>query len=132
MIVAFENIKHIYQYRTPRTLGAFSDFFVLVLPVVYGPYFAAISKDFSPELVYVMPVLFTLILVSLDNIQSHLENPFDQIGEDDIIINAEKFVERPDLGDYRVADSGSPHRAAATHKELQESRARTRTVSSKP
>ena len=23
-----------------------------------------------------------------------IENPFDQIGEDDIIINAEKFVER--------------------------------------
>jgi len=41
-----------------------------------------------------MPVLFAVILVSLENIQAHLENPFDQIGEDDIIINAEKFVER--------------------------------------
>ena len=44
-----------------------------------------------------MPVLFTTVLVSLDNIQEHLENPFDQIGEDDIIINAEKFIERLDL-----------------------------------
>ena len=35
-----------------------------------------------------------MILVSLDNIQSHLENPFDQIGDDDISINAERFVER--------------------------------------
>ena len=33
-----------------------------------------------------MPVLFTTVLVSLDNIQEHLENPFDQIGEDDIVI----------------------------------------------
>jgi hypothetical protein len=33
-------------------------------------------------------------LVSLDNIQEHLENPFDQIGEDDIMINAEAFLER--------------------------------------
>jgi len=41
-----------------------------------------------------MPVLFTAILVSLDNIQEHLENPFDQIGEDDIAANAEKVVER--------------------------------------
>jgi hypothetical protein len=32
--------------------------------------------------------------MSLDNVQEHLENPFDQIGEDDIAINAEKFVER--------------------------------------
>jgi len=94
MIVAFEDAKHIYQYRTPRTLSAFSDFFVAVLPVAYGPYFAAISTDFAPGLQYVMPVLFTVILVSLDNIQEHLENPYDQIGEDDIVINVEKFVKR--------------------------------------
>jgi len=94
MIVAFEDAKHIYQYRTPRTLSAFSDFFVTVLPVAYGPYFAAIATDYSPGLVYVMPVLFTVILVSLDNIQEHLENPYDQIGEDDIVINVEKFVDR--------------------------------------
>ncbi len=94
MIVAFEDAKHIYQYRTPRTLSAFSDFFVTVLPIAYGPYFAAISTDFAPGLQYVMPVLFTVILVSLDNIQEHLENPYDQIGEDDIVINVEKFVNR--------------------------------------
>ena len=97
MIIAFEDVKHIYQYRTPRTLSAFSDLFVTVLPVLYGPYFAAISKDYSDSLVYVMPILFTTILVSLDNIQEHLENPFDQIGEDDIAINAEKFVSCLDL-----------------------------------
>jgi hypothetical protein len=70
---------------------------VTILPIVYGPYFAEISKDFSSQLAYVMPVLFTVILVSLDNIQEHLENPFDQVGQDDIVINAEKFVERLDL-----------------------------------
>jgi hypothetical protein len=41
-----------------------------------------------------MPVLFATILVSLDNIQEHLENLFYKIGEDDIAINAEKFVEQ--------------------------------------
>lgn len=97
MLIAFEDVKHIFQYRTPRTLSAFSDFFVTVLPVLYGPYFAAIAKDYSDYFVYVMPVLFTIILVSLDNIQEHLENPFDQVGEDDVAINAEKFVERLDL-----------------------------------
>jgi hypothetical protein len=97
MIIAFEDVKHIYQYRTPRTLSAFSDFFVTVLPVLYGPYFAAIAQDYSGSLAYVMPVLFTTILVSLDNIQEHLENPFDQIGQDDIAINAEKFVARLEI-----------------------------------
>ncbi|HUT30032.1 MAG TPA: hypothetical protein VMX13_09585 [Sedimentisphaerales bacterium] len=43
---------------------------------------------------HLLPVLFTVILVSLDNIQGHLENPFDLVGEDDVAINAEKFVSR--------------------------------------
>ncbi len=94
MVLAFEQIKHVYQYRTPRTLRAFSDFFITVLPPLYGPYFAYLASDFSSGLVFVMPVLFAVILVSLDNIQSHLENPFDQIGQDDVMINAEKFTER--------------------------------------
>jgi len=106
MILAFEQIKHIYQYRTPRTLRAFSDFFITVLPVLYGPYFAHISKDFSGGLTYVMPVLFALVLVSLDNIQEHLENPFDQIGQDDVTINAEKFMDR--------LRAGAPDREART------------------
>ena len=42
-------------------------------------------------------VLMSVILVGLDNIQDYLENPFDQIGEDDIVFNAEKFVERLEL-----------------------------------
>ena len=92
MIVAFENIKHVYQYRTPRTLRSFSDFFITILPPLYGPYFVYVSQDYSSGLGYVMPILFTVILVSLDSIQEHLENPFDQIGEDDVQINAEKFV----------------------------------------
>jgi hypothetical protein len=94
MFVAFERLKHIYQYRTPRTLHTFSDLFITILPPLYGPYFAYIAKDYANGLEYVMPVLFSLILVSLDNIQSHLENPFDKIGEDDITISVDKFIKR--------------------------------------
>jgi len=103
IFAAFENIKHIYQYRTPRTLRAFSDFFILILPIVYGPYFAAQAVEFSKQLFYVMPVLFSLILVGLANIQDHLENPFDQIGEDDVAVNPEKFVESLRAGEEDVA-----------------------------
>ncbi|MBN4082100.1 hypothetical protein JYT21_00190, partial [bacterium AH-315-B15] len=100
MMVSFESIKHIYQYRTPRTLRAFSNLFIKILPVIYGPYFAWLALEKIPvasqgyDLEYVVPVLLTMILVSLDNIQEHLENPFDQVGEDDITFNVEKFVDR--------------------------------------
>ncbi len=88
----FENLKHIYNYRTPRSLQAFSDVFITVLPLLYGPVFAGLATKINSEvLVYVIPVLFAFILSSLDNIQAHLEEPFDGIGVDDIIIGAEKF-----------------------------------------
>lgn len=110
MVLAFEQVKHVYQYRTPRTLRAFSDFFITVLPPLYGPYFVYLANDYSSGLVYVMPILFAVILVSLGNIQSHLENPFDQVGQDDVMINAEKFADRL-RGD---SQSGSSAIAATT------------------
>lgn len=94
MFTSFEDAKHIYQYRTPRTLRAFSSVFISILPILYGPYFAHQAAEYSPYVTYVMPVLFSLVLVSLSNIQSHLEDPFDGVGEDDISINIEQFMAR--------------------------------------
>ncbi len=97
MVDAFESMKHIYQYRTPRTLRAYSKIFIFLVPVLYGPYFADLAKDIPVGLAVITPILFSVVLVSLDNIQEQLENPFDQFGEDDIKINAEKFIERLEL-----------------------------------
>ncbi len=93
MVTAFEKMKHIFQYRTPRTLRVYSKFFIYLLPVLYAPYFAFISLEYSAGLEYIMPILFSVILVSLDNIQDHLENPYDQHGEDDVTFNGEKFAD---------------------------------------
>lgn len=90
MIIAFDNMKIIHNYRTPKTLRAYSKVFIYTFPIIYGPYFASTFKEFSSELEYVMPVLYSFILVSLDNIQDHLENPFDEVGEDDIVIEVEE------------------------------------------
>ena len=88
----FEKLKHIYEYRTPRSLQAFSDVFITVLPLLYGPVFANLEDDISNKFfLYIVPALFAFILSSLDNIQAHLEDPFDGIGVDDLVIRAEKF-----------------------------------------
>jgi hypothetical protein len=92
MVIAFDNLKIIYQYRTPITLRTYSKVFIYVFPILYGPYFASTFHDFSASLEYVMPVLYSFILVSLDNIQDHLEDPFDQVGEDDIDIDANETI----------------------------------------
>ena len=92
MIIAFDNLKIIHAYRTPVTLRAYSKVFIYSFPIVYGPYFASTFNDFSANLEYVMPILYSFILVSLDNIQDHLENPFDGVGEDDIVIDSQETV----------------------------------------
>lgn len=92
MMLGYENIRNIYEYRTPRSLRAFSDFSILLLPILYGPYFAYQAVQFSRDLFFVMPILLALILVGLANMQDQLENPFDQIGPDDIVIDPEHFV----------------------------------------
>lgn len=89
IIIAFDNMKIIHNYRTPITLRTYSKVFIYIFPIIYGPYFASNFEKFSASLEYVMPILYSFILVSLDNIQDHLENPFDDVGEDDIIIDAE-------------------------------------------
>lgn len=92
MIIAFDNLQFIHTYRTPITLRAYSKVFIYIFPIIYGPYFASTFNDFSANLEYVMPVLYSFILVSLDNIQDHLEHPFDEIGEDDIKIDAKEIT----------------------------------------
>lgn len=92
MVIAYDNIKMIHQYRTPITLRAYSKVFIYLFPIVYGPYFANTFHTYSAQLEYVMPVLYSFILVSLDNIQDHLEHPFDEQGEDDIIIDVDRTI----------------------------------------
>jgi hypothetical protein len=89
MVIAFDNMKIIHNYRTPVTLRAYSKVFIYIFPIIYGPYFASTFADYSAQLEYVMPILYSFILVSLDNIQDHLENPFDDVGEDDIRIDTD-------------------------------------------
>ncbi|HTH54489.1 MAG TPA: hypothetical protein VL728_00500 [Cyclobacteriaceae bacterium] len=90
MIIAFDSMRIIHRYRTPITLRAYSRVFIYSFPIIYGPYFASTFHDFSAQLEYVMPIMYCFILVSLDNIQDQLENPFDEVGEDDIVIDAEE------------------------------------------
>jgi len=90
MIIAFDNMRIVHRYRTPVTLRAYSKVFIYTFPIIYGPYFASTFHDFSAQLEYVMPILYSFILVSLDNIQDQLEDPFDEVGEDDIVIEADE------------------------------------------
>lgn len=94
MMASFEVLQSIYQYRTPISLRIFSNFFIVLLPLIFGPYFAHLNYGYDSVLAYMPPALFTMVVAALAEIQSHLESPFDQIGEDDIQLEVEAYLVR--------------------------------------
>lgn len=87
LILDFERMSNIASYRTPLALRAYSRLFLNLFPLLFGPYFASIAYPEHPLAGYVVAVLYSLVLVSLDNIQDDLENPFDGLGADDLRLN---------------------------------------------
>ncbi len=84
MIIDFEKMLNILYYRTPLALRAYSRVFLNIFPIVFGPYFAYLGDKSHPAVGYGVAVAYSLVLVSLDNIQEGLENPFDGIGAEDV------------------------------------------------
>lgn len=97
MLASFEVLQTIYQYRTPISLRVFSHLFIVLLPLIFGPYFAHLNHGYDSVLSYVPPALFTLVVAALAEIQAHLESPFDQVGEDDIRLGIDDYLARLDL-----------------------------------
>lgn len=84
IIIDFERMNNIVNYRTPLALRAYSRLFLNLFPLLFGPYFASIAYPDHPMAGYIVALIYSLVLVSLDNIQDHLENPFDGVGADDL------------------------------------------------
>jgi predicted membrane chloride channel (bestrophin family) len=84
MMIEFERMKNIQRYRTPVSLRAYSYVFLNVFPILFGPYFAYLIDSSNVFVGYMVAVIYSLVLVSLDNIQEALENPFDMHGADDV------------------------------------------------
>jgi len=84
IVIDFEKMRNIYTYRTPISLRAYSQVFLNIFPIIFGPYFAHLALEAFPAVGYGVALLYSVVLVSLDNIQEDLENPYDGIGEDDI------------------------------------------------
>ena len=84
---AFEKMRNIKLYRTPVTLRAFNQIFLNLFPILFAPYFAHLIDIKDPKtyiIGYGIGILYSVVFVSLDNIQDDLENPYDGIGEDDL------------------------------------------------
>jgi len=91
IMIDFEKMRNIRLYRTPTSLRAYSHVFLNSFPIMFAPYFAYLSDESYAIAGYLVAVFYGLVLVSLDNIQEDLENPFDQVGVDDLKLDVADY-----------------------------------------
>ncbi len=97
IITDYERLKCVLIYRTPYSLRSFTLFFNYSFPLFCAPYFGYYLTKYSNEpyyeLYYLLPVLYSCILVSLSNIQDQLENPFDMDSDDDLRLDENELAD---------------------------------------
>jgi len=99
IIIDFEKMRNIFLYRTPVSLRAYSQIFLNIFPILYAPYFASLCNKSYEIVGYGVAVVYSIVLVSLDNIQEDLESPYDEIGADDVNLDViDEFSRIMDLG----------------------------------
>jgi predicted membrane chloride channel (bestrophin family) len=91
LVTDFERLYNICIYRTPLSVRAHCKVFITTFPVLFGPYFAYVAQKSFALGGYGVSVLFSFVLVSLENIQDDLENPFDAVGVDDIHLDIYRY-----------------------------------------
>ena len=80
----FEKVRTIREYRTPMALRGYWQVCLHLFPVLFAPAYANLALKYYLAVGYGTAVLFSVVLVGLDNIQERLEDPFDQDSVDDI------------------------------------------------
>ena len=82
---SIENLRAIHIHRTPISLRAYCIVFIYLFPLIYTPTIISdIGVDKPQWITYFIVLISEFILISLYNIQDHMEYPFDDVGLDDI------------------------------------------------
>ena len=106
VIMGIENTISIKTHRTPFSIRAYCLIFIYVFPFFYAPslikniqypdtiFIDIINSTPIPFLenrfaliIYGLNIIITFFLITLYNVQEQIENPFDQKGVDDIILD---------------------------------------------
>ena len=86
-----ENTVGIKMHGTPVSLRAYCLVFIYLFPLIYTPSLVNSLTDVPQWIVYLISILHGFILISLYNVQEHMEDPFDQVGLDDIKLDEFDF-----------------------------------------
>lgn len=88
---SIENTVGLKMHGTPVSLRAYCLVFIYTFPLIFIPTLIHDLGDSSRWIVYGLSMVHGFILISLYNVQEALENPFDQVGLDDIQLEEFRF-----------------------------------------
>ncbi|MFK7865635.1 MAG: hypothetical protein AB8B95_15575 [Pseudohongiellaceae bacterium] len=89
---SMENTVGIKMHGTPISLRAYCLVFIYVFPIIFIPTLVHDIGVNDHWIVYSLAAIHGFILISLYNVQDAMEDPFDQIGLDDIQLDEFHFV----------------------------------------
>lgn len=94
---SIENTVGLKLHGTPISLRAYCLVFIYVFPFVFIPTLLNDLAESAHWVVYTLACIHGFILISLYNVQDAMEDPFDQIGLDDIKLEEFHFEKGPEL-----------------------------------
>lgn len=87
---AFFKMINVKNYRTPQGIRSFARFYVIIMPVFYGPYFSWVSQETgSFAFALCLGLMGTLTLVGLLNVAINMEDPLESAGVDSVRVVTE-------------------------------------------
>ena len=96
---SIENTVGLKMHGTPISMRAYCLAFIYVFPFIFIPTLVYDLRESDPWVVYCLGIIHAFILISLYNVQDALEDPFDQIGLDDIRLEEFHFKKTEILED---------------------------------
>ena len=90
---SIECLNGIEIHGTPISLRAYLLLSLYILPFIFTPNLVYNLHDDPRWLIYLLSAINGFVLMSLYNLQELLENPFDQMGLDDIKLNEFEFAD---------------------------------------
>lgn len=90
---SIENTVGLKRHGTPVSLRAYCLVFIYIFPFIFVPTVVNDLGEARPYVIYILSLIHGFILISLYNVQSAMEDPFDQIGLDDIKLEEFHFAQ---------------------------------------
>jgi len=100
---SIENTVGLKMHGTPISLRAYCLVFIYVFPFLFIPTLVNDIGGDRPFIVYCLSLIHGFILISLYNVQSAMEDPFDQIGLDDIRLEEFHFAQNQSTPDVSTS-----------------------------